>query len=620
MVQLLKKHPLLAYYFLTFVISWSGFLLVLGPASLVNTNWQAEGAFLSAIIVMLAGPSIAGLLLTGLVDGRAGYRELFSRLRTWRVGLRWYAVAILPAPIVAAAVLFALSIPSPLFTDVNKGGVLLAGLGAALTTILEEIGWTGFVVPRLRRRYSVPLTGIIVGVLWGLWHFLQQIFVSGTYAGAMPLLLFLMLSVVAAVANLTAYRVLMVWVYDRTHSLFVTTVMHGMLTASAIFWFTPIATGVMFQAHAWLVAAVMWLIVGAVAIADGWLATRPAGRTGATRPFRGSDGRVLPNSVAEVRYLRLGGVDQWVMMRGEHVDNPPLIVLHGGPGMSDMGFFRRFNAPLERHFTVVHWDQRGTGKSFDRDIPKSSMTLDQFLADLDELVEIVRRRFRKEKVVLLGHSWGSALGAIYAARFPEKVSVYVGAAQIGDAAVAESMSYSFGLAEAERHHDRKALRQLRAIGPPPYPARSVFVERRVITRLDQQMRPSILWNAGRALFSPPESSIFDLPNLVRGFRFSMDAMWAETSTLNLLKLVPALKMPVVIFVGRRDHWVPPETSVAFFNALAAPSKKLVWFEHSGHEAFVDEPEGFNAAMVELVRPRASAPVAARPPARLPVSA
>ena len=323
---------------------------------------------------------------------------------------------------------------------------------------------------------------------------------------------------------------------------------------------------------------------------------------GKTKPFRGPDGTVLPNSVAEVKYLRLGGIDQWVMMRGANADNPPLIVLHGGPGMSEMGFFRHCNAPLERLFTMVHWDQRGTGKSFDRRIPRSSMTLDRFVADLDELVDIVRRRFGNTKVAILGHSWGSALGPIYAARFPEKVSIYVGAAQIGDWPAAESLSYSFGLAEAERRRDEHAVKQLRAIGPPPHPARSVFVERTVVNRLDGQMRPGILWHAGRALFGGPESSIFDLPNLVRGFRFSLDAMWPEVSKLNLLKLVPALKMPVVIFVGRRDHWVPPETSVAFFEALDAPSKQLVWFDHSGHEMFVDEPEKFNATMVEVVRP------------------
>jgi pimeloyl-ACP methyl ester carboxylesterase/membrane protease YdiL (CAAX protease family) len=614
MAPLIRRHPLLAYYILTFALSWGGFLLVVGPGSLVNPNWQAEGKFLSAILVMLAGPSIAGLLLTGLVDGRAGYRDLSLRLRKWRVGIRWYALAILPAPVVTAGVLFTLSITSPLFTADNKVPIVLGGLGAAMTTILEEIGWTGFVVPRLRRRRGVPTTGLIVGVLWGLWHFLQQVFVSGTYAGGIPLLPFLMLSVFAAVANLTAYRVLMVWVYDGTDSLLVTTLMHGMLTASSIFWFTPIAAGALFLANVWLVAVVMWLLVGAVAVVDGWL------RLGHTDPFRGPDGNVLPNSVADARYVRLGGVDQWVLIRGENVANPALVVLHGGPGMSEMGFFRHFNAPLERHFTVVHWDQRGAGKSFDRNIARSSMTIDQFVADLDQLVDIVRRHFGKKKVAILGHSWGSALGAIYAARFPAKVSVYVGAAQIGDAAAGESASYSFGVAEAERLHNDQALKKLRAIGPPPYPARSVFVERTVVNRLDGQMRLGILWKVGRALFGRPESSILDLPHLVRGFGFTLDAMWAEVSALNLLKRVPALEMPVVILVGRRDHWVPPETSVAYFDALTAPSKKLVWFEHSGHEAFVDEPEKFNTMMVELVRPLASLPDTESASARFPASA
>ena len=503
MATLIGRHPLLAYYLLTFALSWGGFLLVLGPSSLVNTNWQAEGAFLSAVMVMLAGPSVAGLLLTGLIDGRAGYRDLFLRLRKWRVDGRWYAFAILPAPVVSAGVLFALSITSPLLNADHKEAVVFAGLGAAVTTVLEEIGWTGFVVPRIRRRYSVPTTGLIVGVMWGLWHFLQQVSVSGTYAGGTPLLGFLMLSAFAAVASLTAYRVLMVWLYDRTGSLLVTTLMHGSLTASSIFWFTPIATGALFLADVWLVAAVMWLLVGVVAVADGWL------RFGHTEPFRGPEGNVLANSVAEAKYIRLGGVDQWVMIRGENVANPLLIILHGGPGMSEMGFFRHYNATLERYFTIVHWDQRGTGKSFDRDIPRYSMTLDQFVADLDDLVDIVRRRFGKEKVAILGHSWGSALGAIYAARFPAKVSVYVGAAQIGDSAAGESLSYDYGLAEAERRHDDKALQKLRAIGPPPYPAKSLFVERTVVSQIDGQMGLGTTWKVGRTLFGRPEASIVD---------------------------------------------------------------------------------------------------------------
>jgi pimeloyl-ACP methyl ester carboxylesterase/membrane protease YdiL (CAAX protease family) len=609
----IRRHPLLAYYVLTFVVSWTGFVLVVGRASLVNMDWQAEETFLGAVMVMLAGPSVAGLLLIGLVEGAAGYRNLVLRLLKWRVGLRWYAFAILPAPIVSAAVLFALSMASPLFTAHNKTAVLLGGLGAAVTTILEEVGWTGFAVPRLRRRHTILMTGVIAGVLWGLWHVLQQVFISGTYAGGIPLAAFLTLSILAAVASLTAYRVLMVWLYDRTGSLLVTTLMHGMLTASSIFWFTPLATGALFLANVWLVAAALWIFVGAVAVFDGWP------NFGRTEPFRQPDGRILPNSVAQAGYERIGGIDQWVLIRGESVANPLLIVLHGGPGMSEMGFFRHYNAALERHFTVVQWDQRGAGKSFARNIPRSSMTLARFVADLDELVDLVRERFGTSKVAILGHSWGSALGAIYAARYPAKVSVYVGAAQIGDSAAADSSSYAYALAEAKRRGNEKALTRLRAIGPPPYSANSVFVERTIVNKLDGQMRLGILLKAGRALFGRPESSIFDLPNLVRGFRFTLDAMWAEVSRLDLLKLVPSLKMPVVIVVGRRDHWVPPETSVAYFDALSAPSKQLVWFEESGHEAFVDEPEKFNSTMAGLVRPLAAPPAVMAAPRWVPAA-
>lgn len=323
---------------------------------------------------------------------------------------------------------------------------------------------------------------------------------------------------------------------------------------------------------------------------------------GRTTPFRGPEGQFVPDSIAEVRYLRLGGVDQWVMIRGESLSNPPLVFLHGGPGFSEMRLFRHFNAPLEKRFTVVYWDQRGSGKSYDRKLPRSSMTVEQFIADLDELVDIVRARLGKEKVVIFGHSWGAALGVLYTARFPEKVAAYVGSGQVGDWAAGESSSYAYALAEAERRGNRKILKKLRAIGPPPYDGRSVWTERTSLQRLEGNLGAKLLWDMGRTILGRPEASIFDLPNILRGFRFSLDTLWAEVSKLNLVELAPRLEVPVFFFLGRRDHWVPPETSVAYFDALSAPSKKLVWFEESGHEPFVDEPARFNAAMLEWVRP------------------
>jgi pimeloyl-ACP methyl ester carboxylesterase len=207
-------------------------------------------------------------------------------------------------------------------------------------------------------------------------------------------------------------------------------------------------------------------------------------------------------------------------------------------------------------------------------------------------------------VAIFGHSWGAALGVLYAARFPDKVSVYAGGGQIGDWAAGESISYAFALAEAQRQGNAKALEKLRAIGAPPYGARSLFTERTWLSRLEGRMRPRALWKVARAGLAAPESSLLDLVGAVRGFRFSLDAMWTEVSRLNLIQLAPSLRMPVFLFLGRNDHWVPPETSLAFFDALTAPSKQVVWFERSGHEMFVDEPAKFNDTMTNLVRPAA----------------
>ena len=326
---------------------------------------------------------------------------------------------------------------------------------------------------------------------------------------------------------------------------------------------------------------------------------------GKTRPFRGPHGEVMSGSIAEVAYHRLGGLDQWVMIRGENAANPPLILLHGGPGLSETRFFRLFNSPLEKRFTVVYWDQRGAGKSFHRDIPRSSMTVEQFIADLEELIDVVCRRLGKTQVVVFGHSWGSALGTLYAARFPQRVAAYVGSGQYGDAAAGEEASYAFALTEAERRGNTNALRKLREIGPPPHTARQLMTERTLVARFEGSMRPRAWLSLARIALGVRESSIADLPRIMRGFRFSLDAMWAETSRLNLLDLVPALDMPVFFYLGRNDHWVPPEAAgVPYFEALKAPSKKLVWFEESGHEPFADEPTKFNAAMADLVRPEA----------------
>lgn len=323
---------------------------------------------------------------------------------------------------------------------------------------------------------------------------------------------------------------------------------------------------------------------------------------GNTPPFRGPEGETLPNSIAEIHYLRLGGLGQWVMIRGENIANPLLVLVHGGPGFPEMRLLRFFNAPLERFFTVVYWEQRGTAKSFDSKIPRSSMTVEQFIADLDELVDAMRRRFEKDKVTIYGHSWGSALGVLFAARFPHKVMAFVGAGQVGDWPASEILGYRFTLMEAERRGNHKALRELRAIGPPPHTGARQMVQGRWQTRFFGMVRGMSMWRLSRIMLKGPEFSVFDLPNILRGTLFSTDAMWEEVSAINLIKAAPVLPIPVFFFIGRHDHVIAPETSVAYFDKLSAPSKRLVWFEESAHEPPFEEPAKFNATMGELVRP------------------
>ena len=243
--------------------------------------------------------------------------------------------------------------------------------------------------------------------------------------------------------------------------------------------------------------------------------------------FRGPAGNVVSGSIAEVAYHRLSGLDQWVLTQGMSVANPPLILLHGGPGMSETSWFRSFNTPLEQGYTVVYWDQRGAGKSFDRAIPRSSTTVEQFIADLDDLVEAVRSRLGQAKVVIFGHSWGSALGVLYARRFPGKVAAYVGSGQYGDVAANHAASHAYAMKEARRRGNRLALRTLSKLGSSLYMPEELWASRTWVMRFEGAMRPRALWRLVRASVGPPESSVLDLPRAARGFRFSVDAMWPE---------------------------------------------------------------------------------------------
>jgi uncharacterized protein len=276
-----KRYPVLAYYVMTFAISWGGVLLVIGgPGGIPATTEQFDSMIMLVVLALMAGPSVAGLLLTGIVFGRTGYRELLSRLRRWRVGARWYAAALLAGPLVMLAIPLPLSLVLPDFlpgvisTDTRATLLILAIASGLIGGIFEELGWTGFVIPRLRLRFSVLATGLIVGALWGAWHLLVNLWSSGTSTGAFSLAL-LLHTILFSVAILPAFRVLMVWVYDGSGSLFVAMLMHASLIASNVLLVPALDTGMPLAAWSLLVAVAAWIAVAAVAVASGGQLSRP---------------------------------------------------------------------------------------------------------------------------------------------------------------------------------------------------------------------------------------------------------------------------------------------------------------------------------------------------------
>jgi uncharacterized protein len=267
----IKRHRVLAYYTLVFAISWGGMLLAVGPSGFFSSTANPVVLTQFVYLAALAGPSVAGILMTGLLYGRAGFRELFSSLLRWRVNVRWYLAALLTAPLLMTAILVVLSLTSPAFvpaivTTNDRAGLLMSGILLGLVVCLfEELGWTGFAILEVRKRHGILSTGIIMGLLWGAWHY-PLFSGSANASGSLPPTLYLS---VLLFSFLPPYRILMVWVYDRTKSLLVVMLMHAPLAAGQLILVPPATSGERLVAFDLTFAAALWVIVAAVYVATG---------------------------------------------------------------------------------------------------------------------------------------------------------------------------------------------------------------------------------------------------------------------------------------------------------------------------------------------------------------
>lgn len=317
------------------------------------------------------------------------------------------------------------------------------------------------------------------------------------------------------------------------------------------------------------------------------------------------------HGISSLEEVVLGGRPQSILIRAEDARHPVLLFLHGGPGGPLMYEARLFGRELEKHFVVVHWDQRGAGKSYRSDIEAAEMTIAQFKRDAVELIQLLRHRFGVDRVYLVGHSWGTILGALVAHEHPELLWAYVGAAQVVDIRRNEEISYDAAVSLARRAGNQQALEELARIKPPYDSIQELTVQRQWLWHLLTQEQGNES-GAGTdkallRLLGSPEYSLLDVWRTLRGLFWTLEVMWDELKTVDLVRQVPRIDVPVYLFLGRHDRQVPAELAEAWMAHLQAPRKEIIWFEHSAHDMYLDEPQRFQEVLIEKLLDGTSSP-------------
>ena len=310
-----------------------------------------------------------------------------------------------------------------------------------------------------------------------------------------------------------------------------------------------------------------------------------------------------PNGIDEATFVEVGGIDQWIRIRGEDRRNPVLLVLHGGPATSYMGFTPIFQ-PWESSFTVVQWDRRGVGKTFGRNGRSGSgeMTLDRIVADGAELAEYLSKHLHVDKIVLLGHSMGSMIGVSMAAHRPELFYAYVGTEQIIDMAVNEAVSYRIILERVRAQGNAKVVKQLERIGPPPYESVRVWGTKQYAAEAaDPGYRETAL-NIRPMIGYSPAYSLKDLLDLVRGALFCMSKLYDQWMRFDAHRLGNRFEIPIFVIQGASDVMTPTELAENWLATVDAPHKEMIKIERGGHLVMATAPDAYLRELVGRVRP------------------
>ncbi|MCA9670802.1 MAG: alpha/beta hydrolase [Myxococcales bacterium] len=333
------------------------------------------------------------------------------------------------------------------------------------------------------------------------------------------------------------------------------------------------------------------LFVGTAAVALGCSSSNSA-----QRPKTSATPRTQPTPVRLWTKVTLGGVAQQILARGDDATLPLLLWLHGGPGNSEIPLSHVYGPALERHFIVVHWDQRGAGRSYAASAPPRDMSVDRFVRDSKELALWLRQRFKSSRLFLLGHSWGTVVGALAAARYPKLFDAYVAVAQVTNLVQIGEAQRRLAFERAKRQSNAAASARFAKPAAKRPPSLPQLLE---TMKLVASLGGNLYKQTGYGRFAQiMKASKHPLPPSARGATlFSLKRLWSELWRLDVSKDAKRFEMPVYLLIGRHDLQVPPPTVVAYAASVAAPRKAVVWFDSSAHWPQLEQPRRFERVLV-----------------------
>lgn len=304
------------------------------------------------------------------------------------------------------------------------------------------------------------------------------------------------------------------------------------------------------------------------------------------------------SGIAVLKPYRIGGVDQWLLIRGENTNNPVLLFLAGGPGLSELAWLRRYNSGLEKYFILVNWDHRGAGKSFEAFNKDTNISFQTYLSDTLEVIDLLRKEFHQDRIYLAGHGFGSLLGIYTARDHPEKLRAYIGISQMVAPAENDQLCYREIMQRARQLKNTNAINELKIIGMPPYSGTNFNDSYAILNGWINRLNPprpftnDYMTNWLKVVIATPEYSSGDRKNFWPSYFKVFSAIYPEMNRLDIRRDIRKLNVPVFFISGKYDKSSDPRLTRDFFQKLTASEKGFAMFDQSGNSPNYEENEKF----------------------------